>query len=127
MTTTKDSTAFLYSIRSALVHLKDVRDFYIVTPNVRGLKEEIRKLQKEDLIDQVDVADNPRVVFVDESIFPFNFTFVSDVILAVVQVIGKYNISGDSPTPLHSALRHKGGWYLQQLLKMYAGTNSALT
>lgn len=60
-----------------------------------------------------------RVKFVDEGIFPFNGYNVSEYMYDVVKEKGVYPLNGKSP--FEHTIWGKTGWFLQQLLKFYAG------
>ena len=64
------------------------------------------------------------MIFVEEKIFPFNFTIIYQVLVRVVETVGKYDTTfggTNKATPFHNAIGMKGNWYLQQLIKVYAG------
>lgn len=107
LTTAKDTRAFEKSIASSLKHLVDVETFYIVTPSAVQLQEKVGK----DL--------GPRVKFIDESIFPFDWRNVSDVMIETVREKGVYPLTGKSQ--FEGTVWGRIGWFLQQLLKFYAG------
>ena len=107
LTTGKDTRAFEKSIVSSLKHLVDVDKFYIITPSAAQLEG---KLGKEL---------GPRVVWIDENIFPFNWHNVSDVMIESVRQKGVYPLTGKSQ--FESTVWGRIGWFLQQLLKFYAG------
>lgn len=107
LTTSKDTRAFEKSIVSSLKHLVDVDTFYIVTPSAIQLQEKVGK----DL--------GPRVKFIDESIFPFDWRNISDVMIETVREKGVYPLTGKSQ--FEGTVWGRVGWFLQQLLKFYAG------
>jgi hypothetical protein len=107
LTTSKDTRAFLKSIESGLKHLVDVDIFYVITPN------------SEDLAKQVSHLLSPRIVIVDESIFPFRHDNISSIMFETVKERGIYPMNGNSH--FEKTVYGKVGWFLQQLLKMYAG------
>jgi len=106
LTTAKDTRAFEKSIVSSLKHLVDVETFYIVTPSAVQLQEKVGK----DL--------GPRVKFIDESIFPFDWRNISDVMIETVREKGVYPLTGKSQ--FEGTVWGRIGWFLQQLLKFYA-------
>jgi hypothetical protein len=59
LTVGKDKSTFEYSIQSALEHLKDVENYYVITPNC------------EELVSEFGLQYGGRVKFVGESMFPF--------------------------------------------------------
>ncbi len=107
LTTSKDTRAFEKSIVSSLKHLVDVDTFYIVTPSATQLQEKVGK----DL--------GPRVKFIDESIFPFDWRNISGVMIDTVREKGVYPLTGKSQ--FEGTVWGRVGWFLQQLLKFYAG------
>ena len=107
LTTGKDSLAFERSINSSLKHFLDVRNYYIITPHVVELQK------------RFGTRLGPRVKFVGESGFPFNTSVVAEVMYQAVKDAGKYPLTGKSP--FEGAMYGKLGWFLQQLLKFYAG------
>ena len=107
LTTGKDALAFERSINSSLKHFLDVRNYYIITPHV----VELSKRYGNKL--------GPRVIFAGETGFPFNTTMVADVMYQSVKDAGKYELTGKSP--FEGTMYGKLGWFLQQLLKFYAG------
>jgi hypothetical protein len=107
LTTGKDVKVFEKSMLSALKHLVDVDKFYVITPDKASLEKQVgRKL-------------GHRVKFVDESIFSFRGANISEVMIESVRERGVYPIDGNSP--LEKIVYSKLGWFLQQLLKLYAG------
>lgn len=108
LTTGKDTNVFEKSMKSAIDHLTDVHKFYVVTPD----KAQLEKFFGGNL--------GERVVFVDERVFPFRHENVSNVMIQSVKDRGIYPINGNSP--LERFVYLKLGWFLQQLLKLYAGT-----
>jgi hypothetical protein len=107
LTTAKDTRVFELSIVSALRHLVDVGTFYVITPSPTELHERLH----------AQLGD--RVVFVDERIFPFNGSHVDEVMVGAVKEKGVYPLNGHST--FERTLWGRIGWYLQQLLKLYAG------
>ena len=107
LTIGKDTRVFEKSIVSSLKHLVDVHTYYVITPNAKQLHEKLSK------------ALGPRVVFVDEGIFPFGMRNVSEVMIETVREKGIYELTGK--TPFEHTVWGRGGWFLQQLLKFYAG------
>jgi len=61
----------------------------------------------------------PRVLFVDETIFPINWVNVSEVMIQSVRDKGIYPLN--DKTPFEHMIYGRTGWFLQQLLKLYAG------
>jgi hypothetical protein len=109
LTTAKDTRVFVRSIQSALTHLVDVDKFYIVTPQVDDLTKSLG----------TELASNQRVVLVDEATFPFHGGNVTEVMFEAVRERGVYPMSGSSQ--FEKTLWGRIGWFLQQLLKFYAG------
>ena len=107
LTTAKDTRAFVKSIESGLKHLVDVDKFYVVTPHVEDLKTHLINIM------------SPRIVLVDESIFPFSGENISQVMFETVREKGIYPMTGGSQ--FEKTVWGRIGWYLQQLLKLYAG------
>ncbi len=107
LTTSKDTRVFEKSILSALKHLVDIDKFYVITPSPKELHEKLHKLLGE------------RVMFVDERTFPFNGTHVDEIMIGAVKEKGVYPLSGRSA--FERTVWSKIGWFLQQLLKLYAG------
>ena len=110
LTTGKDTRVFVKSIQSALIHLLDVDKFYIVSPHLDDLRKNTEL--KETL-------DNPRVVLVEESLFPFHGGNVSEIMIEAVREKEKYPLNGNSQ--FEKTIWGRIGWFLQQLLKFYAG------
>jgi hypothetical protein len=107
LTTEKDIRVFEKSILSALKHLTDVEKFYIITPDAKSLHQKLsEKLGK-------------RVLFIDENQFPFNGSNVTEVMIESVRQKGLYPLTGNSV--FEKSLWGRIGWFLQQLLKLYAG------
>eukprot|EP01038_Epipyxis_sp_PR26KG_P004065 gene4065-5809_t len=107
LTTGKDTRVFEKSIISSLKYLVDVNKFYVITPNSKPLQE------------RLSIKLGKRVIFVDESIFPFNGTDVVDIMMETVRQKGVYPLSGK--TNFEHSVWGRIGWFLQQLLKFYAG------
>lgn len=107
VTTAKDAEVFSLSIKSALTHLVDVQTFYVVTPDSEKLSERMKGL-------------GSRVVFVPEAKFNFTGEGIIDTMLEAVKVKGQYPLNGGKSQFEHM-LYSKIGWFLQQLLKLYAG------
>jgi hypothetical protein len=107
LTTGKDTRAFEKSIVTSLKHLVDVENFYIIAPSAKQIEDRLGK----DL--------GPRVRFVDESIFPFDWRNISDVMIESVRERGVYPLNGKSQ--FETTVWGRIGWFLQQLLKFYAG------
>jgi hypothetical protein len=107
LTTGKDTRAFEKSIVSALKYLIDVDKYYIITPSAKDLDTRLGK------------ELGPRVVFVDESVFPFNWQNISEVMIETVRQRGVYPLTGKSQ--FEGTVYGRTGWFLQQLLKFYAG------
>lgn len=108
MTAGKDTRAFEKSIKSALTYLVDVDKFYVLTPNAKQLEDKLGKLC------------GPRVKFIDETIFPFNWQNITEVMYDTVKQRGVYPLHGKSQ--FEHVLYSKTSWFLQQLIKFYAGT-----
>ena len=110
LTAGKDLLAFEVSIQSALKHLLDVRDYYIITPTRDELLE---KFSKQPWYSN-------RVHIIGEDIFPFIHDNVSAVMIKTVKEGGMYPLN-DGKSAFEKMLNLKSGWFLQQLLKLYAG------
>lgn len=109
LTTGKDTRAFEKSIVSSLKHLVDVDKFYIVSPDANKLGERLNK----------ELGLGPRVEFVDEKIFAFDWRNISHIMIEAVREKGVYPLTGKSQ--FESTVYGRTGWFLQQLLKFYAG------
>ena len=109
LTTSKDTRAFEKSIVSSLKHLVDVENYYIISPSAKELEDKIAK----------EVKLGPRVKFIDEKIFPFDWRNISEVMIETVREKGIYPLTGKSQ--FESTVWGRIGWFLQQLLKIYAG------
>lgn len=107
LTTGKDTRVFEKSIHTALKYLVDIDNFYVITPDKIALEEKFGK------------SLGKRVHFIDEKIFPFNNTAVAEVMIQSVKDRGKYPINGN--TVFERTVWMKNGWFLQQILKLYAG------
>jgi cyclophilin family peptidyl-prolyl cis-trans isomerase len=107
LTTGKDTRAFEKSIVSSLKHLVDVDKFYIIAPGASQLDDKLGKELGE------------RVKFIDESIFPFDWRNISEVMIESVREKGVYPLTGKSQ--FETTVWGRIGWFLQQLLKFYAG------
>ena len=105
----KDLLAFEKSIQSSLQHFLDVRNYYIVTPNPDEMKAKFTKFPWY----------TDRIKIVGEDAFPFTWRNVSEVMIKTVEEVGLYPINGKSP--FEKTVWGKIGWFLQQLLKLYAG------
>ena len=108
LTTGKDTLAFERSILSSIKHFLDVRNFYVITPNV------------EDLVKRFSANLGHRVKFVGEKDFPFTYQNISEVMYEAVREVGLYPLSGGK-SPFEHSIYSRTGWFLQQLLKFYAG------
>jgi hypothetical protein len=107
LTTGKDTRVFEKSIESALKNLVDVNDFYVVTPDADYLIEKFGKTL------------GSRVKFVDERIYPFKWDNITEVMIEAVRQKGVYPLTGHSS--FEKTVGSRAGWFLQQLLKLYAG------
>lgn len=107
LTTTKDGAVFERGVRSALKHLVDVDKFYVITPSKHELSLKFKSLGE-------------RVIFVDEQSFNFTGALVADTMVQSVRDRGTYPL-GNGNSPFERTLWGKLPWYLQQLLKIYAG------
>jgi hypothetical protein len=107
LTTGKDTRVFEKSIESAMKYLIDIDKYYVVTPEADYLSEKLSK------------ALGDRVKFIDEKIFPFKYDNISSVMIDAVREKGVYPLTGHSS--FERTIGHKVGWFLQQLLKLYAG------
>jgi len=108
-TTGKDTRVFDKSIHSALAHLVDVDQYYVVSP------------QAKELSDLFSAKIGDRVHFIEESRFPFTFANVSTIMMDTVKNHGRYPLTGESPFEKLFWNGGKVGWYYQQILKLYAG------
>jgi len=108
LTTGKDTRVFEKSIDSALNHLLDVDQFYVITPSYDQLKAQFKNKL------------GPRVIFIDESTFPFRGVNVSDIMYESVKQKGIYPLN-NGKSQFETMLWSRIGWFLQQILKMYAG------
>ena len=109
LTTSKDTRVFETGLKSCLKYLVDVDKFYVITPDYKDVKEKYGAILGE------------RVIFVDEKIgFPFNMEKVGDVMYNTVKEHGTYPLD-DGKSQFEKTLWGKLGWFLQQLLKIYAG------
>jgi Family of unknown function (DUF6492) len=109
LTTGKDSIAFEKSIQSSLLHFLDVRDYYIVTPKPEEL---IFKFKSKPWF-------SSRIKIVGEDIFPFKWNNISEIMIQSVADKGIYPLDGNSV--FEKTVYGRIGWFLQQLLKLYAG------
>ena len=109
LTTGKDSLAFDKSIQSSLKHFVDVRNYYIVTPHPADLIEKFRNKSWY----------SDRIKIVGEDTFPFKWNNISEIMIQAVQDKGVYPIDGKST--FEKTVWGRTGWFLQQLLKFYAG------
>ena len=109
MTTGKDGWVFEKSIQSSIKHFLDVRKYYIISPNPQEL---IKKYS-----DKPWYSD--RIVVVGEETFPFSIHNITTIMFKSVAEKGLYQLTGSSP--FEHAVWVRPGWYLQQLLKLYAG------
>lgn len=107
LTTGKDTRVFEKSITSALKYLIDIDKFYVISPDADYLTEKLGKHYGK------------RVVFVNEAIFPFKYNNITDIMIQAVKDKGIYPLTGHSS--FERTLGMKTGWFLQQLLKLYAG------
>ena len=100
---------FSVSIESAVKNLIDVDKFYIVSTNSHILEKKYSNRWGH------------RVKFIDEKVFNITKTEVIDYMINSVREF-KVNYTLDGNSPLERELKHtKGGWYLQQVLKVSAG------
>lgn len=110
--TAADSGHILFplSMESAMKHLVDVRNFYVICTRPKDLKAKYaRKWGK-------------RVTFVHQSTVGFSFKKIQSVIQAVVDAKITRVTGQESTNSFQKELQRKTGWYLQQLAKFYAGT-----
>lgn len=119
VTAGKDSKVFLKSIENSLNYLTDVNLFYIICPH----PEELKKKMENTMIH--NTQHKHRVVFINDNIFPFNANNVSQIMIETVKQRALYPLDGSSP--FEKMLWGKSGWFLQQLLKFYAGSILNLT
>ncbi len=110
LTTAKDTRVFETALKSVLKHLVDVDKVYVITPDYKAVQEKFGKTLGD------------RVIFVDEKQggFPFDMEKVGDVMYNTVKEHGVYPLD-DGKSHYEKALWGKLGWFLQQLLKLYAG------
>lgn len=109
-TTGKDTRVFEKSIYSALQYLVDVDTYYVISP------------QAKELSSQFSAKLGSRVRFVEESLFPFAWSNISQIMLSAVRQHGSYPLNNnESPFEKLFWGGAKVGWYFQQILKMYAG------
>jgi hypothetical protein len=108
LTTGKDTRTFFKSIRSALEHLIDVDKYYVICPNIQDIEK------------SSDFVHNPRIIFVDESKFPFKAENVADIMIDSVKWRGLYPLD-NGRSQFERTVYGRIGWFLQQLLKFYAG------
>lgn len=106
--TSGHTRVFEKSLLSAIKYLVDLDIIYVLAPKAEKLKEDYKGKFPVD-----------KVVFVDESIFPINWINVSEVMIQSVADKGVYPLNGKSQ--FEHTVYGKVGWYLQQLLKLYAG------
>lgn len=109
LTAGKDSLAFERSIQSSLKHLVDVRNYYIIAPHAADL---IKKYQNKTWF-------SDRIKIVGEDGFPFKYGNISEIMIQSVVDAGVYPITGKST--FEHTVWGRVGWFLQQLLKFYAG------
>lgn len=100
---------FSVSVESAITNLIDVNRFYIISTNSELLEKKYHQRWGH------------RVKFVDETVFNITKTeVVKYMIDTVAEFKANYTLNGKSP--IERELTHtKGGWYLQQILKVRAG------
>ena len=99
--------AFNLSISSALKYLTDVNLIYVISMD-------------ETLERNFASYFGPRVRFVPESKFPWTLHQIQKFMLHTVKNLNpKYPLNGDSD--FERSIHERGGWYLQQLIKLYAG------
>lgn len=118
VTTGKDSRTFEKSIISALRYLIDVNIFYIISPGASELEEKIHKRYSTN--DDWTLKYKSRVRFVDEKIFDFKYENVTATMVESVHQKGVYPLQAGQST-FEKTVYGKYGWFLQQLLKLYAG------
>lgn len=109
LTVGKDSHVFEKSIVSSITHFLDIRNFYVIAPHA---KELIEKYSKKSWY-------SDRIRIIGEDNFPFKMNNVSEIMIKSVKDRGIYPISGNSEFERFAYGRV--GWFLQQLLKFYAG------
>jgi hypothetical protein len=135
LTTAKDTRVFEKSIQSALKYLIDLDIIYVITPDPKALADKVtpilKKMSKKEYSSAIPSSSvHPaynvftlepvdRVKFIDEHIFPFSHGNVSEIMIEAVSKHGKYPLNGYSS--FEKTMWHKTGWFLQQLLKLYAG------
>jgi Family of unknown function (DUF6492) len=110
LTTGKDLLAFEVSIQSSLKHLLDVRDYYIVTPTPDELLKKFSKLPWY----------SNRIHIIGEDVFPFSHHNVTEIMVKTVKQKGVYPLD-DGKSSFEKSVVSRGGWFLQQLLKLYSG------
>lgn len=96
---------FKYSIESAMKHLIGVNTYYVISPNSESFR-----LKYES------AWTNDKVRFIDENIFPFNKNILTKFFV-------EQNLISQNETQqlAINAFNSRVGWYLQQLIKLYAG------
>mmetsp|Transcript_34893 Transcript_34893/g.33184 ORF Transcript_34893/g.33184 Transcript_34893/m.33184 type:complete len:394 (-) Transcript_34893:435-1616(-) len=97
------------SIQSSLKHFLDVRNYYVVCPNPAEL------IKKYSIMPWY----SDRIKIVGENSFPFKWGNISEVMIQSVVDAGVYPIDGKST--FEKTVWGRVGWFLQQLLKFYAG------
>ena len=118
VTTGKDSRTFEKSIWSALQYLIDVNTFYIISPGATDLEERIHK--RYSINDDWSLKYKAKVKFIDEKIFNFKYENVTSIMIESVRNKGVYPLQAGQST-FEKTVYGKYGWFLQQLLKLYAG------
>lgn len=95
------------ALETVLENLEDIDKVYIICPFTDKAKKKYQN------------RFGKRLVFFDETSFPFQSQDIFDYMMEVVKVHGVYPLEG--VTPFEKFLYVKIGWFLQQLLKLYAG------
>lgn len=103
-----DSDITKMCIKSIIENLIDTGTIYVITPKAEQIK-----------IDNQKFFGN-RVKFIDENEYPFTVKDVRNYMIQVVKEKGLYPLN-NGESPFEKYLDIKSSWYLQQILKLYAG------
>ena len=106
-----DDIIFPVSVKSAMKHLVDMSDLFVICPPTQC--DALSKKHKKSF--------GPRVHFVKESSLPVQKQNVTDVMLKTAKKKRRPRYPMDGQSLLEKFLAGKDGWYLQQVLKFYAG------
>ena len=123
--TGKDAWTLTRCIRGLVKHARDVNMIFVVSPLAERHAVTVRDtIALRDAIEaaraSIKPQDRDRIKLIDETIFPFNFSTVHDMVTAMrIQYVDSFR-PDDPQKPGPNQRPFNPAWYLQQLLKLSA-------